>query len=485
MLLPNKRIPLMLLFAVSFVVAQEGLNFTVNKQFYLKGNSVLIGNNIVSNHALEPFNDRSVFNDKIKLEYIDVDEDKSTFSSSQAVLTLPPTSKKIVYAALYWSAIYKYDKGVKRTLGDQIVYKGNDERSLDVHKILFKLPNNDYEDLKGIKIYDSYNNAQFNDTKPYVCYADVTQLLQNASTVNGNYTVANIRATEGFVSGGASGGWLLHVIYEDDSAKPKYFTTYNGFTEVNKEAVDITFKDFRTDEQAEIKTALSLGVLEGDQKFKTDACYVMHQDSESFTPLSNTLREDSNFFNSTITIGDKYFKDRTPNSINTLGFDLLKTDIPNPNNMVLSNNSTEMTIRFKTKADRFYVFFVAFETEISPILLESKDENLFMTTDTKTYALPQQKDLDKITALKSLSIPGLEKGYYLVTNVFSVEANATKWKAFLAEKGHTPKSYKNPKNNWDYIYLDMSEDPNDVYLKQRELSKLDYFSDVWILKINM
>ncbi|MGJ5642956.1 hypothetical protein I3217_12620 [Formosa sp. S-31] len=466
-------------------LGQEGLNFKVNQQFYLKGNTALIGNNIVSEDATKPFDDQSIYNDKIKMEYIDIDDDKSTFSSSSAKLTLPETSKKIAYAALYWSAIYKYDKGYTRTLGDQIVYRGNDNREVDVNKILFKLPEAEYTPIDGTVIYDSYLNSQFNDTKPYVCYADVTELLQQNKTTNGYYTLANIRATEGFVSGGCSGGWLLYIIYEDDTVKPAYFTTYNGFIEVNKEAVDITFKDFITDEQGEIKTSLSLGVLEGDQKFKTDACYVMNQDSESYTALSNKLRDKTNFFNSTITIGGKYFKDRIPGSINTLGFDLLKTDIANPNNTVLSNNSSKMTIRFKTKADRFYVFFVAFETEISPVLLESKNTDYFMRADTETYALPQQKELDKITNLKSISIPDLAKGYYLVTNVFSVEANATKWKQFLTEKGHNPKSYKNPKNNWDYIYLHMSEDPNEVYLKQRELDKLDYFKDIWILKINM
>ncbi|CDF81179.1 adhesin SprB, partial [Formosa agariphila KMM 3901] len=464
---------------------QEGLHFSVNHQLYLKGNSALIGNNIVSEHATKPFNDRAIFNDKIKMEYIDVDDDKETFSSSQAALTLPEHSKKIVYAALYWSAIYKYDKGVKRTLNDQIVYKGNDERSLDVNKILFKTPLGEYTEIKGLKVYDSYLNSSFNDSKPYVCYSDVTQLLQDTETVNGNYTVANIKATEGYVSGGCSGGWLLYVVYENPDDKPKYFTTYNGFLEVDKKTVDITFADFKTNEIGDIKTSLSIGALEGDQKLKTDVCKVYNSNVGDYVPLYTNLRAEDNFFNSSITIDDVYFKNRTPNSINTLGFDLVKMDIPNKDNSILSNNSSELTIEFKTKADRFYLFFVAFETEISPIYLENKNTDYYMTVDIDTYALPQDKDLEKIKNLKSTSIPGLKAGYYLVTNVFSVEKNATNWKEFLTEKGHTPHSYKNPINNWDYIYLKNSEDPNEVYLKQRELSRLDYFEDIWVLKINM
>ncbi|MFB9051942.1 hypothetical protein ACFFVB_02510 [Formosa undariae] len=470
---------------IHFGYAQEGLHFSINNQLYLKGNSALIGNNIVSEHASKPFNDRAVFNDKIKMEYIDVDDNKETFSSSQAVLTLPENSQKIAYAALYWSAIYKYDKGSKRAFNNQMVYKGNDKRSLDVNTILFKTPQGEYTEIKGLTVYDSYMNSSFNDSKPYVCYSDVTELLQETQTVNGNYTVANIKATEGYVSGGCSGGWLLYVVYENPDDKPKYFTTYNGFLEVDKETVHINFSDFKTNEAGDIKTSLSIGALEGDQKFKTDVCNVYDNLRDEYIPLSNNLRAEDNFFNSTITIDDLYFKNRTPSSTNTLGFDLAKIEIPNKDNNILSNNSSELTIEFKTKADRFYLFFVAFETEISPIYLENKNADYYMTVDIDTYALPQEDDLERIKNLKSTSIPNLEAGYYLVTNVFSVEDNAEKWKKFLREKGNNPKSYKNPINNWDYIYLEANEDPEVVYLKQRELSRLEYFEDLWILKINM
>lgn len=476
---------LCLFVSIHYGHSQKGLTFSKNKQLYLKGNSVLIGNNIVSKDNIKPFNDRSIFNDKIKMEYIDVDNNKTTFSSSEATLTLPENSKKIIYAALYWSAVYKYDKGFKSTLTNETVYKGNDKRSLDVNKVLLKTPKGEYTEIEGLKIYDSYLNSTFKDSKPYVCYADVTKILQQTKKLSGNYTIANIKATEGYISGGCAGGWLLYVIYANPNDKPKYFTTYNGFIEVNKKAVDITFSDFKTDELGSIETSLSIATLEGDQKIKSDICSVYDHNLKKYIPLSSNLRAKNNFFNSTITINNKYFKNRTPNSINTLGFDLLKMKIPNDNNNILPNNSSELNIRLKTKADRFYMFFVAFETEISPIYLENKNDDYYMTVDIDTQTFPQNEDILKIKNLKSISIPNLESGYYLVTNVFSVESNAEKWKKYLKEKGHKAKSYKNPKNNWDYIYLEMSEDPNVVYLKQRELSKLDYFEDIWVLKINM
>ena len=252
---------------------QEGLLFSRQQQLYLKGNSALIGNNIVSTDATKPLNDLSGFNDNLKLEYIDIDDDKTTFSSSQANLTIDVPPSKIKYAALYWSAVYKYDKGVKRELKEKnkIVYKGNDTRSMNVNSILFKQPNGNYQKIEGQIIFDSYNSKLFEFNKPYLCYADVTSQLQQVKTINGSYTVANILATEGYISGGASGGWLLYIVYESEKAKPKYFATFKGFVEVYKEPVDIIFNNFKTDESDTIKSSFCLGALEGDQKLKTDS----------------------------------------------------------------------------------------------------------------------------------------------------------------------------------------------------------------------
>lgn len=504
----------LILFSISalFCYAQEGLHFSSDKQFYLKGNSVLIGNNIVSTDATKPFNDDKAINDLLKLKYIDIDNDASTFSSSQANLMVPGSSKKIKYAALYWSAVYKYDKGIRKIINrEKMVYKGKDERSKNINSIMLKLPQGNYQSINGKIIFDSYTTELFDGTKPYVCYANITSLLQSSKTINGNYTVANIRATEGYVSGGASGGWLLYVIYESATETPKYFTTYNGFVGVDKTATDIEFNNFKTNEVGEIKTSLLLGVLEGDQKYKTDHCSILNADTINYTPLTTKHRLYNNFFNSTITMGDDVFMERVPNSTNTLGFDLLKMSIPNTNNSILSNNSSHTTIRFKTKADGFYLFFVAFETEISPIYLEEKSnegtlavfdnfdnndstdikeehisetEVLEVTNETLKEKPKKKSGLEKIKNIKSISIPNIPKGYYLVTNVFSVKENAIKWMNNLEEKGHRPKSYVNPKNGWYYIYLETNQDAQTIYLKQKELSKLKYFESIWILKIN-
>lgn len=472
--------------------AQNGLAFYPNKKIYLKGNSTLIGNNIVSAHATKPYDGKS-FNDVLKLKYVDIDDDKNTFSSSQATLATDQKDLKIAYAALYWSAIYKYEKGRTTTkqLKDhnkhikKIIYEGDERSALNVNNILFKTPNQAYQPINGTVIYDSFTNDQaFPDIKPYVCYADVTSILQNLKQIQGDYTMANIRATEGFVSGGSSGGWLLYIIYKDENRKPKYFTTYNGFVDVFKKPVDIIFEDFKASETGQINTSILLGALEGDQKFKTDFCSFLDYKGETYVPLYNRIRPKLNFFNSSISINENLYTNRIPNSKNTLGFDLLKIQIPNSDNSIISNNMRHAEVRFNSKADRFYLFFVAFETEINPIFLESKTNTESILVVEKNTTPQTDEGLKKIKSIKPVSIPSIEKGYYLVTNVFSSKKNASKWMANLEEKGFSASSYINPKNGWTYIYLKRDEDPSVIYEKQKELSKLDYFQDIWILKIN-
>ena len=490
-ILMNRKILIVLFCAISLhFYGQNGLPFSTNKQLYVKGNSALIGNNIVSTNAKKPYN-KNAINDILKLKYIDVDTDKNTFSSSQATLNISQKKPKIKYAALYWSAIYKYDLGFTKTIQlkdhnsalKKIIYKGNNKRSSDVNSILFKTPNSDYIPISGQIIFDSYDKeGVFDEIKPYVCYADVTSILQSSNQINGDYTLANMKATQGLVSGGASGGWLLYIIYEEENTKPKYFTTYNGFQDVYKEPVKIHFQDFKAPETGEIKTSLLIGALEGDQKFKTDNCAFLDYKNQEYIPLFNKIRPKLNFFNSSISINESLYTDRLPNSRNTLGFDLLKIEIPNKNNSIISHNTNNATVQFKSKADRFYLFFVAFETEINPVYLEGKQNKKSVLVLNKNSE--KDEDLKKIRELKSISIPALEKGYYLVTNVFSIKDNATKWMAFLREKGFDPKYYINPENKWFYIYLNTSIDPNVVYEKHKALSTLVYFEDIWILKIN-
>jgi hypothetical protein len=73
--------------------------------------------------------------------------------------------------------------------------------------------------------------------------------------------VANVN-----ISGGSSAEWFLYIIYENSLETPKYFTSYKGLVEANKEAVELTFKDFKTKEIGAINTTIVIGSMESDTK---------------------------------------------------------------------------------------------------------------------------------------------------------------------------------------------------------------------------
>ena len=89
-------------------------------------------------------------------------------------------------------------------------------------------------EINGAIIFDGINEKGFSESAPYAVYADITNELQKLQNPNGNYVVANIKATTGTISGGVSGGWTMVVIYENKEESGKFITTYDGFAGVTE-----------------------------------------------------------------------------------------------------------------------------------------------------------------------------------------------------------------------------------------------------------
>lgn len=356
-----------------FLCAQEAMPFVTQNEFYIYGDATVIGNNTLSKDIEQPFNDISLTNDDIDMVFVDVDNDDSTFSSSSATLELPKNHKKIVYAALYWSGTYSYEQGYRRESNGQFYFQGKRIKKRNaISKVKLKLPNGSYKNISGNIIFDGARHSSFALNSPYACSADVTKLLKNAEQANGEYTVANVMASKGFVSGGSAAGWLLYVVYEAPREHPVYITTYNGFAHVGTKPVTLKFKNFKTLEQGEVKTSLTLAALEGDSALTEDECIIANPTLKRALILNDNIRPRNNFFNSKITIDETEFNKRHPFSENTLGFDVAELKIPEASQPIIANNSTEVELAFNSKLDRFYLFFTAFQTEISKVFYEEK-----------------------------------------------------------------------------------------------------------------
>jgi hypothetical protein len=360
-----------ILFVTSFSYGQLPVPFKVRYQSYVKGDMTVIANNIVNrkeygNNPNIPYMNATKtakLNDEFDMFYIDIDSDMSTFSSSAATLYLENLeNKKIVYAGLYWSATYKYNSGIKKKRNK---FKAFDKNREEFDQIKLKLPGESkYVDLKGNIIFDGLDQKGFDESAPYAVYADITDLVKELGSPAGEYTVANIKATQGVVEGGVSGGWTMFFVYEDDNETAKFITSYDGFAGVTDKPTEILFTGFKTLPQGDVFAKLACAGLEGDNNLAGDQLQIKSQLSEIFTILSSPLKLENNFFNSNIIINNQYFTDRNPNSKNTLGYDTSLITISNPDNSVIQNNTDNVTLKLKTDGDRYFMFFNAFNVEV-------------------------------------------------------------------------------------------------------------------------
>ncbi len=344
----------------------------------IKGDLVMIGNNIVSAPPSPnlPYNGNE-YNDFINMTYIDVDDDSSTFSSSAALLNLNTSCYRIVYAGLYWAAVYPYEQSNNQLYSQWTFIE---PRQNDWQQMKFKVPGGEYVTItaeenppagsnNGQIIFDGLNANNIEQSffyAPYVCYKDITDMLLALDNPNGWYYGANIRASQGIRGGGSSGGWVMLVIYEDLNLPGRYISTFDGYAGVT----GTSFADIQVDGFQTLPTPLpvraKVGVvgLEGDNRILGDSYLIKANSNANFTVLSDAVNPATNFFNSVISNGGVINTDRIPASPNTLGWDVVNLTLNNPLNSVLPNGETGATLRLQTTGDWYGSFLTTFVVDI-------------------------------------------------------------------------------------------------------------------------
>ncbi|MCJ7466582.1 MAG: hypothetical protein MUO53_07805, partial [Maribacter sp.] len=377
------------LFLGSFATYSQVKNgFDVRYEADIQGELTFIANNIVSVQQdayctgsgrrrvcypaispNDPYNstgNSSGYNDDLNMQYIDVDSDASTFSSSSATLDIPDAScSKVRYAGLYWSAVYV-----------------NNNRS-NINQIKLSLPGGSYQDITADEIiFDGNGDVDFGYYSPYACYKDITALVSAMPNPNGDYFVANVRASNGSsISGGVSGGWTMVVVYENPNLPgSKYITTFDGYAGIKSgQTVDIPISGFTTlPAPFSVNANIGVAALEGDNKITGDGLSIKAGALPAFTALGNTVNPTNNFFNSNITINDAIVTTRNPNSLNTLGWDVDLLQVANNFNAVIPNDATSAILRASSTQDKYDIFFASFDVEIiaPKIVLEKRVEDI-------------------------------------------------------------------------------------------------------------
>ncbi len=323
--------------------------------------------------------------------YIDIDGDGSTFSSSSADLDLTSGCERIAYAGLYWAASYFVDR----------INSGN---NVDYTNLPVPDPRPDYRTIKirhqsqpgyttitpaqTTVIYDGYPTVFGNDAAidiPYVCYADVTSIIQGLANPSGTYTVADMRAATGFSgnnSNGISGGWVLVVAYEDPTLSAKYISTNSGYLVIapGDPLQTFTYSGFQTlPPPLPVRARYANATLEGDQPFGPDRFEVRNTAGVFTDIFTAPANPQNNFFDSSISVDGQYVTTRNPASQNTLGFDADIFNIPNAANATIGNNQTSAEFATTSDGDAYSIFFNSFQIEIiEPELTVTKrvlDEN--------------------------------------------------------------------------------------------------------------
>ncbi|PWB28348.1 T9SS type B sorting domain-containing protein [Flavobacterium sp. HTF] len=325
----------------------------------IKGDMLLIGNNILSQHKTNNYNTTGTANNDIgNMVNVDIDTDNTTVNSSSADLIVPSNTGcyKIVYAGLYWSAVVK--------------------GSAAIEDVKFKVPNaTAYENIKGTRIY--YQNATNGKTNSYACYADVTSLVSAQGT--GTYTVANVSTLTGARPNeeGLSAGWSLFVVYEDPKLPSKYITSFDGFSIISStNNLTIPVSGFKTIPSGPVRAKYAFSAIEGDRPYSGDFLQINGSTIGATNNAGTAIRPSNNFFNSTVsyintvTNTPELFTNRNPSSSNTLGFDAGILNIPNPattgnpGGSVIKNGDTSANIRLGSNLDIYYFYFNAFAVDI-------------------------------------------------------------------------------------------------------------------------
>ncbi|MBN8565180.1 MAG: SPOR domain-containing protein [Flavobacteriales bacterium] len=444
--------------------AQLTVPFKERYKVTLKGDMTIIANSILNridkkNSPNDPYNDQSIdaiTNDEADMEYIDIDNDKNTFSSSSAALfDKNEAGKKVVFAGLYWAATYKYESGYKKG-EDKFVAFDKTRETFD--EVLIKLPTKkEYISVKGEVIFDGLKDKKMRDVAPYAVFADITEIVSALENPFGFYTIANVKATQGTLLGGTAAGWTIIFVYEDESMSEKYIAINDGFGGASLNSIDIKFKNFETPAKGDVVIKMAASALEGDYQVDGDLVMFSSSTQPSFSNIKTFTRKYSNFFDSSITVEDEHFRYRIPDSKNTLGYDAFLSTLRNHNNSIISNNATEATVKFKTSGDLFYLFFCALSIEAKPEKVKEPQDNTkivyvdntFKKVDKNTNSevarleLPKQKE--KPVEVVSESKPEIKQNSVAVVNQPSAEKPKKQISETKDEAEQTPKEITTPK----------------------------------------
>ncbi len=312
-------------------------------------------------------------NNSFDMQWLDVDSDSSTFTSSSADLAVPAGSR-VLFAGLYWTGLNKKGEAITGANGFKAVPR--DPPSIAaIGTVKVKGP--------GASAYTSVtaasadvNTASIAVSGGYGAFADVTSIVTAAGS--GTYTVADVQTGTG---GNAFAGWSLVVAYSDPDQPLRNLSVFDGLKVVSgTQQIDIPLSGFKTPSAGSVSTTVGVVAAEGDAGAAGD--YLTVNDRL----LTDAVHPANNTENSTIANRGTQVSTKAPDWRNNLGYDssLFSADgfLPNGSNFAI--------FRAKTSGDTYAPQAITFATEMfSPnvTLTKTSPAGQDVPGATKTYTI--------------------------------------------------------------------------------------------------
>ena len=268
-----------------------------------------------------------------------------TYNSTTSDLSLNACSE-VLWAGLYWGS----------TLGGS----ANASWRTTQNTVLFKVPGaSTYATVTSTQT-DLHDSSAANNHTGYQSFADVTSLL-NSLNASGTYTVANVCVPVSTGLSNEAAGWTLVIVFSDPTTIPRNIVVFDGFEIVSGGTQkDLKIAGFLTPLTGPVSCQLGAVCYDGDRG-SLDGWYFKEDSAAagSYTDLSNTGTSGTNdSWNSSISFLGANITTRNPAHANTLGYDADIIQLPNPGNLVLSNNKTSARIRISSPASGGENFFL-------------------------------------------------------------------------------------------------------------------------------
>ena len=318
-------------------------------------------------------------------------------NSSSAVLRLPTTTTRILYAELIWGGTYSVT--------------GENVSAFINNSITFRTPNGNFTVAP-----DSATSSTLT-TSPnlfYVRSANVTNLVTGAGT----YTAVGVPGTQSDADNSLnSAGWTLAVVYEDPLQRSRNLSVFVGAELTSSAGTSTaTVSGFGTPVTGNVSGRLLISTIEGDS--------ILTGDQLQFGPTAATLQAVSgpnnpinNFFASQInndagtldtsgTFGNLNHPVGTNISGARQGWDITNIDVSSR----LQNNQTSAVVRGTTQGETYVINSLGVQIDINaPIVSVEKTANVSSarTGDIITYTVRAQNtgtaDASLVIATDALS----------------------------------------------------------------------------------